>query len=130
MGQASLQTCLLHACSSIHGGGWLGLVHQPDVREFASFLGCVPGSESVSPQLIFPDHRRTRHSSESRGRGQSGGRGGWQLGEVLDGQKCTLPRTATASNLTTLAFHVGWSGWTRPPVATIEPVCKSGVGGF
>ena len=35
--QASLQTCLLHACSSIHGGGWLGgLVHQPSVRELAS----------------------------------------------------------------------------------------------
>ena len=53
--------CLLHACSSIHGGGWLGLVHQPYVREFASFesrnrrtgVGCVPGSETVSPQVQF-----------------------------------------------------------------------------
>ena len=35
--QASLQTCFLHACFSIHGGGWLSLVHQPLVREFASF---------------------------------------------------------------------------------------------
>ena len=35
--QASLQTCLLNACSSIHGGVWLGLVHEPLVSEFASF---------------------------------------------------------------------------------------------
>ena len=31
--QASLQTCLLHAFSNIHGGDWLGLVHQPEVGE-------------------------------------------------------------------------------------------------
>ena len=55
--QASLQTCLFYADSSIHGGGWLGLVHQPLVREFASFeshsfraglkeQACVPVPES------------------------------------------------------------------------------------
>ena len=39
--EASLTSdCLLHACCSIHGGGWLGLVHQPEVKEFASFESC------------------------------------------------------------------------------------------
>ena len=60
-------------------GGWLGLVHQPLVRELASFesrnrrtglkeQGCVSGLETVCPQvqfaatpriLNFSDHRRT-----------------------------------------------------------------------
>ena len=35
--EASLTSnCLLHACCSIHGGGWLGFVHLPFVKEFAS----------------------------------------------------------------------------------------------
>ena len=36
--EASLTSdCLLHACCSIHGGGWLGLVHQP--KECATLKG-------------------------------------------------------------------------------------------
>ena len=86
---------MLHACSSIHGGGWLGLVHQPLVREFASLESRrsglkgagVPGSEAVSPQaqstarILNFDHGKRRGRGGKGGTWEGGGRGGGEEGE-------------------------------------------------
>ena len=89
--EASLTSEVFVACLFQHScRGWLGLVHQPLVREFASFesrsprtglkdQGCVSGSETVCPQPQFaatprilnfswPVHTartQTRHVAES-----------------------------------------------------------------
>ena len=81
------------ACSSIHGGGWLGLVHQPLVREIASLesrrtglkkQGCVPGRVgnckcpsairrySPHPEFFLTVEEGGRHTL---GEGAKGGRG-------------------------------------------------------
>ena len=57
--------CLLHACSSIHGGGWLDLIRQPLVS-------------------VSRNHRKVqfaaRKQSQPRVRGMGGGEGaGWTL---------------------------------------------------
>ena len=79
------QTCLLHACSSIHGGGWPGLVHQPLVREFESFESRRTGlkeQEAVSPQVQFVvtphilERSRGRPAMYQYERGGRGGEGG------------------------------------------------------
>ena len=65
--EASLTSDVFVACLCIHRGGGLGLVHQPVVRELASFQsrrtglkeqGCVSGLEAVSPQVQFAERRR------------------------------------------------------------------------
>ena len=78
--------CLLHACSSVHGRGWLGLVHKPLVKEFASFesrrtgpkeQGCFPGSEAVISKCFATTPRILNFPLDKKaGAGERGARGG------------------------------------------------------
>ena len=70
--------CLLHACSSIHGGGWLGSVHQALVREFASFESHRTGlKEQGCVKLSLSAIYRYSPNPECFREEGAGGLGGW-----------------------------------------------------
>ena len=101
------------------------------MREFASFesrnrrtglkeQACVPGSETVSPQMQFTTTARIPEFFLVFGRSQprpASAEGCWGEGGKVGGFRVQGLAAACCGiqAWAKLKFHLGWSAWTRPP---------------
>ena len=84
--EASLTSdCLLHACCNIHGGGWLGFVHQPEIEtSFGQKMFAAAYCDSFKPAAKLEFHAWSGyHGSGGSSRADRYAKKGW-LGCFLE----------------------------------------------